>query len=67
MHSNLATMEANLPLVLPPAAAMTRAGKLLCVLDILLNGSDPGRQTEALGEAVHILPSRLRAGYERER
>jgi hypothetical protein len=25
----------------------------------LLDGSDPGRQTEALERAVHILPSRL--------
>jgi hypothetical protein len=28
----------------------------------LLDGSDPGRQTEALEGAVHILPSRLEAG-----
>jgi hypothetical protein len=33
----------------------------------LLDGSDPGRQTEALEGAVHILPSRLKAGHERER
>ena len=30
-------------------------------------GVDPGRQTEALEGAVHILPSRLEAGRERER
>ena len=30
-------------------------------------GSDPGRQTEALKGAVHILPSRLEAEHERER
>jgi hypothetical protein len=32
----------------------------------LLDGSDPGRQTEALEGAVHILPSRLE-GWARAR
>src|SRR5262249_59518157 len=75
MHSNLATMEANLALGPAPAitnttsaAAMTRAGELPCVLaKHLLDGSDPGGRTEALEGAVHILPSRLKAGHERER
>jgi hypothetical protein len=56
MHCNLAAMEADLALGSAPAmtdpaatAAMRRAGKLLCVLaQHLLNGSDPGSQTEAL-------------------
>src|SRR5260221_10974825 len=47
---------------------MRRAGEPLRVLaKHLLDGSDPGRQTEALKGAVHILPSRLEAGHERER
>ena len=53
-----------------PASAtiMWRAGELLRVLaKHLLDGSDSGRQTEALKGAVHILPSRLEAGRERER
>jgi hypothetical protein len=33
----------------------------------LLDGSNPGRQTEALEGTVHILPSALKAGHERER
>ena len=56
MHRNLAAVEADLALGPAPAvtdaastAAMRRAGKLLCVLaQHLLDGSDPGRQTEAL-------------------
>jgi hypothetical protein len=32
-----------------------------------LDGTDSGRQTKALEGAVHILPSRLKAGHERER
>jgi hypothetical protein len=40
---------------------------LLQALKHLLDGSDPGRQTEALKGTVHILPSRLKAGHERER
>jgi transposase-like protein len=49
-------------------AAMRRAGKLLGVLaQHLLDGSDPGRQTEALEGAVHILPSRLKARHQRQR
>jgi hypothetical protein len=48
------------------AAAMTPAGELLCVLaQHLLDGSDPGCQTDALER--HILPSHLEAGHERER
>jgi hypothetical protein len=44
---------------------MRRAGELLRVLaKHLLDGSDPGRQTEALKGAVHILPSRLEAGLK---
>src|SRR6516165_2771862 len=50
------------------ATIMRRAGELLRVLaKHLFDGSDPGRQTEALKGAVHILPSRLEAGHERER
>ena len=75
MHGNLATMETDLALGPAPAVAdaasatiMRRAGELLRVLaKHLLDGSDPGRQTEALKGAVHILPSRLKAGHERER
>ena len=56
MHRNLAAVEADLALRRAPAvadaasaAAMRRAGELLRVLaQHLLNGSDPGRQTEAL-------------------
>jgi hypothetical protein len=47
---------------------MRRPGQLLRVLaKHLLDGSDTGRQTEALKGAFHILPSRLKAGHERER
>jgi len=50
------------------AAIMRRAGELPRILaKHLLDGSDSGRQTEALQGAVHILPSRLKAGHERER
>ena len=74
MHGNLAAMEADPAFGLAPAvtdaastATMRRAGELLCVLaQHLLDGSNPGRQTEALERAVHILPSRLKAGYERK-
>ena len=56
MHRNLAAVEADLalrraPAVADPAstAAMRRAGELLGVLaQHLLDGSDAGRQTEAL-------------------
>jgi hypothetical protein len=42
------------------ATIMRRAGELLRVLaKHLLDGSDSGRQTEALKGAVHTLPSRL--------
>src|SRR5712664_764335 len=72
MHGNLATMETDLSLGPAPAVAdaasatiMRRAGELLRILaKHLLDGSDPGRQTEALEGAVHILPSRLKAGHE---
>src|SRR5262245_54289500 len=75
MHGNLATMETDLSLGPAPAVAdaasatiMRRAGELLRVLaKHLFDGSDPGRQTEALKGAVYILPSRLEAGHERER
>ena len=75
MHSNLATVETDLslgpaPAVADPASAtmMWRAGEQLRVLaEHLLDGSDSGRQTEALKGTVHILPSRLKAGHERER
>src|SRR6516165_10251161 len=75
MHSNLATMEADLSFGPAPAVAdaafattMRRAGELLCLLaKHLFDGSDPGRQTETVKGAVHILPSRLEAGHERER
>jgi hypothetical protein len=75
MHGNLATMETDLslgpaPAVADPASAtmMRRAGELPRVLaKHLLDGSDPGRQTEALKAAAHILPSCLEAGHERER
>jgi len=75
MYSNLATMEADLALGPAPAitnatsaAAMSRAGELLRVLaQHLLDRSDPGRQTEALEGVVHFLPTRLKAGHERER
>jgi hypothetical protein len=50
------------------ATIMRRASELLRVIaKHLLDGSDSGRQTEAFKGAVHILPSRLKAGHERER
>jgi hypothetical protein len=75
VHGNLATMETDLSLGPAPAVAdaasatiMPRPGELLRVLaKHLLDGSDPGRQTEALEGAVHILPSGLEARHERER
>src|SRR5215467_377111 len=75
MHGNLATMETDLSVGPAPAVAdaasttiMRRAGELLRILaKHLLDGSDPDRQTEALEGAVHILPTRLKAGHERER
>jgi hypothetical protein len=56
MHGNLATMETDLSLGPAPAVAdaasatiMRRTGELLHVLaKHLLDGSDPGRQTEAV-------------------
>jgi hypothetical protein len=62
---NLATMETDLSFGPAPAVAdaasatiMRRAGELLRVLaKHLLDGSNPGRQTEALEGAVHrIVP-----------
>jgi len=75
MHGNLATMETDLSLGPAPAVSdaasatiMRRAGELLRVIaKHLLDGSDSGRQTEALKGAVHILPSGLKAGHEHER
>ena len=75
MHGNHATMETDLSLGYAPAVAdaasatiMRRAGELLRVIaKHLLDGSDSGRQAEAIKGAVHILPSRLKAGHERER
>jgi len=74
IHGNLAIMETDLflgpaPAVTDAAAAtiMRRARELLHFLaKNLLDGSDPGRQTEALEGAVHILPSRLE-GWARAR
>src|SRR5262249_7799613 len=44
------------------------AGELLGILaQHLLDSFNPSRQTKALKRAVHILPSRLKAGHERER
>ena len=76
LHGNLATMETDLspgsaPAVADAASAtiMRRASELLRVIaKHLLDGSNSGRQTKALKGAVHILPSRLKAGgRERER
>ena len=33
----------------------------------MLDGADPGSQTETLERTIHILPSRLKAGHERGR
>jgi hypothetical protein len=70
MHGNLATMETDFPWSCPSggdaasATIMQRAGELPRVLaKHLLDGSDPGRQTEALEGTVHILPSSLQAGH----
>ena len=69
-------METDLSLGPAPAVAdaasatiMRSAGELLLrvLAKHLFDGSDPSRQTEALKGAVHILPSRLEAGHERER
>src|SRR5262249_60167777 len=50
------------------APAMRFAGELLGILaQHLLNSFNPSRQTKALKRAVHILPSRLKAGHEHER
>src|SRR5262245_11510566 len=47
---------------------MRFAGELLGILaQHLLNSFNPSRQTKALKRAVHILPSRRKAGHERER
>src|ERR1044072_5912986 len=75
MDGNIAAMEADLALGSAPAvahaastAAMPRTSEPLCILaQHLLDGSNPGRQTEALERTVHISPSHLKAGYERER
>ena len=75
MHRNLATVEPDLALRPAPAmadaasaSAVRRASELLGVCaQHVLDSPDPGRQTEALERAVHILPSLLKAGHERER
>src|SRR5262249_2130101 len=72
---NLAAVEADLAFASAPALphsvaapAMRFAGELLGILaQHLLNSFNPSRQTKALKRAVHILPSRLKAGHERER
>src|SRR5262245_44486291 len=47
---------------------MRFAGEILGILaQHLLNSFNPSRQTKALKRAVHILPSRRKAGHERER
>src|SRR5262245_49571082 len=69
MHGNLAAMEADLALGSAPAvadavstAAMRHAGELLGIrAQHVLDGSDPGRQTEAIKGTVHILPSNFNA------
>ena len=75
MHGELAAVEANLAFGRAPAladavlaAAIRRAGELLCVItEHLLDRADAGPQTEPLEGPIHILPSRLQAGRERER
>jgi hypothetical protein len=75
MHGDLTAVESDLALGRAPALAdtasapaMRRAGELLGVLaQHLLDGANPGCQTEALKRTVHIVPSRLKAGHERER
>lgn len=53
---------------LPKYSSMRRSGELLGVLaQHLLNGSNPGHQTEALEGDVHILPTVCKAGHKRER
>src|SRR5262245_11793616 len=72
---NLAAVEADLAFGSAPALphsvaapAMRFAGELLGVLaQHLLDSFNPGSQTKALKRAVHILPSRRKAGHERER
>src|SRR5262245_38473120 len=72
---NLAAVEADLAFGSAPALphsvaapAMRFAGELLGILaQHLLNSFNPSRQTKALKRAVHILPSRRKAGHERER
>src|SRR5437867_6349352 len=73
MHGNPAAVKADLslgqaPTVTDPAfaPAMRGAGKLLCVLtQHSLEGSDAGRQAEALERALHTLPSRFKAWGKR--
>src|SRR5262245_22085745 len=72
---NLAAVEADLAFGSAPALphsvaapAMRFAGELLGILaQHLLNSFNPSRQTKALKRAVHMLPSRRKAGHERER
>jgi hypothetical protein len=73
-HINFAAVEADLPLGRTPAvanafsAAMTRTGQPMRILaQHLLNRPDAGRQTEPLKRAVHISPSRFKAGHQRHR
>jgi uncharacterized protein (DUF2342 family) len=69
VHGNFAAMKADLALGPPPAmadaaatAAMPYTGKVLGILaQHVLNGTDPGRQAEALEGTVHILPSHFHA------
>ena len=69
IHGNLAAVETDLARGPSPAvadasssAAMRQAGELLGILaQHVLDGSNPGRQTETLEGIVHILPSDFNA------
>src|SRR5438445_234305 len=75
MHGDLAAVEADLAFGRAPAvadavlaAAIRGSGELLRIItEHLLDRADAGRQTEPLEGPIHILPSRLEAGHERER
>jgi DmsE family decaheme c-type cytochrome len=75
MYGDLAAVEADLAFGRAPAladavlaAAIRGSGQLLRIIaEHLLDRADAGRQTEPLEGPIHILPSHLETGHERER
>jgi hypothetical protein len=74
MHGGLAAVEADLAFGRAPALAdavlaapIRRPGELLRIIaKHLLDRADAGRQTQPLEGPIHISPSRLETGHERE-